>query len=153
MVAAIALGCGMIGRFVVERLLENGHEVTVVDLNIPEELSSNPKVTALVGDATQHIENFPPQSVIINMLPGRIGDKVRPQLLSAGHNIVDLAFTAEDPHIHQQLAVENNAVLLWDVGIAPGMSNMLAKKGEQALGHLNTLTIKVGGNPAAPDEG
>lgn len=153
MVAAIALGCGMIGRFVVERLLENGLEVTVVDLNIPEELSSNPKVTALVGDATQHIENFPPQSVIINMLPGRIGDKVRPQLLSAGHNIVDLAFTAEDPHIHQQLAVENNAVLLWDVGIAPGMSNMLAKKGEQALGHLNTLTIKVGGNPAAPDGG
>lgn len=151
MATAIALGCGLVGQFVVERLLEHGHEVTVVDLQIPEELSSNPMVKALVGDATQHIGNFPPQSVVINMLPGRVGDKVRPQLLSAGHNVVDLAFTAEDPHIHEQLAVENNAVLLWDVGIAPGMSNMLAKKGFDSLGHLETLTIKVGGNPAAPD--
>ena len=69
MATAIALGCGLVGQFVVERLLEHGHEVTVVDLQIPEELSSNPMVKALVGDATQHIENFPPQSVVINMLP------------------------------------------------------------------------------------
>ncbi|RJU82493.1 MAG: hypothetical protein DWC09_01925 [Candidatus Poseidoniales archaeon] len=148
---AIALGCGLVGQFVVERLLEHGHEVTVVDLQIPEELSTNPKVNALVGDVEQHLENFPPKSVVINMLPGRVGDKVRPQLLTAGHNVVDLAFTAEDPHVHEQLAVENNAVLLWDVGIAPGMSNMLAKKGFEELGHLDTLTIKVGGNPTTPD--
>jgi saccharopine dehydrogenase-like NADP-dependent oxidoreductase len=74
MATAIALGCGLVGQFVVERLLEHGHEVTVVDLQIPEELSSNPMVKALVGDATQHIGNFPPQSVVINMLPGRVGD-------------------------------------------------------------------------------
>ena len=85
------------------------------------------------------------------MLPGRIGDGVRPLLLKAGHQIVDLAFTAEDPSVHQQLAIENSAVLLWDIGIAPGISNMLAKKAVELLGPLESLSIKVGGNPTETD--
>jgi len=151
MAVAIALGCGLIGQFVIERLLEHGHLVTVLDLNIPEQLSSHPNVDAHEGDVFQHLAGLPPQSVVINMLPGRIGNGVRPLLLEAGHQVVDLAFTAEDPHQYQALAVKNNAVLLWDVGIAPGMSNMLAKKASEMLGELENITIKVGGNPAQPD--
>lgn len=151
MAVAIALGCGLIGQFVIERLLEYGHQVTVLDLKIPEQLASQPNVDARQGDVFQHLANLPPQSVVINMLPGRIGNGVRPLLLEAGHQVVDLAFTAEDPHQYQALAVQNNAVLLWDVGIAPGMSNMLAKKASELLGDLENLTIKVGGNPTLPD--
>lgn len=151
MASVIALGCGLIGQFVIERLLEYGHHVTVLDLNIPEHLASQPNIDARQGDVFQHIANLPPQSVVINMLPGRIGNGVRPLLLEAGHQVVDLAFTAEDPHQYQALAVRNNAVLLWDVGIAPGMSNMLAKKAQGILGDLENLTIKVGGNPTQPD--
>ncbi len=151
MASVIALGCGLIGQFVIERLLEYGHHVTVLDLNIPEHLASQPNIDARQGDVFQHIADLPPQSVVINMLPGRIGNGVRPLLLEAGHQVVDLAFTAEDPHQYQALAVRNNAVLLWDVGIAPGMSNMLAKKAQGILGDLENLTIKVGGNPTQPD--
>ena len=32
---AVALGSGLVGRFVIERLLEAGYEVTVIDLDIP----------------------------------------------------------------------------------------------------------------------
>ena len=151
MAEAIALGCGLIGQFVIERLLEYGHQVTVLDLKIPDHLANQPNVDARQGDVFQHIADLPPQSVVINMLPGRIGNGVRPLLLEAGHQVVDLAFTAEDPHQYQALAVQNNAVLLWDVGIAPGMSNMLAKKASEILGDLENLTIKVGGNPTQPD--
>jgi len=153
MAAAIALGCGLIGKFVIERLLEYGHKVTVLDLKIPEELKSQTNVDARQGDVFENIADLPPYSVVINMLPGRIGNSVRPLLLKAGHQVVDLAFTAEDPHQYQALAVDNNAVLLWDVGIAPGMSNMLAKKASEMLGELESITIKVGGNPAQPDSG
>ena len=151
MTAVIALGCGLVGRFVIERLLEYDHKVIVLDLNIPEELKQKEGVDARQGDVFENIVQLPQKSVVINMLPGRIGDRVRPILLKAGHQIVDLAFTAEDPHQHQQLAIDNDAVLLWDVGIAPGMSNMLAKKASKLLGHLETITIKVGGNPIQPD--
>ena len=153
MTSAIALGCGLVGRFVIERLLEYGHEVIVLDLNIPEELKVKEGIDARQGDVFENITQLPEKSVVINMLPGRIGDRVRPILLKAGHHVVDLAFTAEDPHQYQQLAVENGAVLLWDVGIAPGMSNMLAKKASELLGDLETVTIKVGGNPTKPDSG
>ena len=125
MAEAIALGCGLVGRFVIERLLEYGHKITVLDLKIPDELKVKKGIDARQGDVFENIAQLPQKSLVINMLPGRIGDRVRPLLLESGHQIIDLAFTAEDPHQYQQLAVENEAVLLWDVGIAPGMSNML----------------------------
>ena len=128
MAAVIALGCGLVGRFVIERLLESGHNVIVLDLKIPEELRTKEGIDARQGDVFENINQIPLKSVVINMLPGRIGDRVRPVLLKGGHQVVDLAFTAEDPQKHHQLAVQNDAVLLWDVGITPGMSNMLVKK-------------------------
>ena len=97
---AVALGSGLVGRFVIERLLEAHHTVTVIDLHVPEAFHSHPNVTVLEGDALAHIANLEPNQIVINMLPGRIGDAVRPELLRRRHQIVDLAFTAEDPHRH-----------------------------------------------------
>ena len=151
MAVAIALGCGLVGRFVIERLIDYGHHVIVLDLEIPEQLSSLENVESRQGDVFQNIADLPQHSVVINMLPGRIGNGVRPLLLERGHNVVDLAFTEQNPNQYQAIAVENGAVLLWDVGIAPGMSNMLAKKAVEILGDLERLTIKVGGNPIQPD--
>jgi lysine 6-dehydrogenase len=150
---AVALGSGLVGRFVIERLLEAGHEVTVIDLDIPTAFHANPRVHVKEGDAMAHIADLEPNQIVVNMLPGRIGDMVRPVLLEAGHQIVDLAFTAEDPHQHEPLAVANGSVLLWDVGIAPGISNMLVKQAFDAFGPLDTVSIKVGGNPTKMDDG
>ena len=150
---AVALGSGLVGRFVIERLLEAGHEVTVIDLHIPDAFHANPRVHVREGDAMAHIAELESNQIVVNMLPGRIGDMVRPVLLKAGHQIVDLAFTAEDPHQHEALAVANGSVLLWDVGIAPGISNMLVKQAFDAFGPLDTVSIKVGGNPTKMDDG
>jgi saccharopine dehydrogenase-like NADP-dependent oxidoreductase len=148
----VALGCGLVGRFVIERLIEAKHEVIVIDLTIPDSLRTNPLIEAKQGDALEHIKALEPNQTVVNMLPGRIGDLVRAPLLQGGHNVVDLAFTAEDPHRHQALAEANDSVLLWDVGIAPGISNMLVKQAYEALGPLNSVSIKVGGNPCQMDD-
>ena len=75
MAAVIALGCGLVGRFVIERLLENGHNVVVLDLNIPEDLKMKEGIDARQGDVFENINHIPQKSVVINMLPGRIGDR------------------------------------------------------------------------------
>lgn len=42
--------------------------------------------------------------------------------------------------------------MIWDIGIAPGLSNMLLAQAQRELGHLNDVSIHVGGNPTQPDE-
>ncbi|MBT4925042.1 MAG: hypothetical protein HON16_04760, partial [Euryarchaeota archaeon] len=121
----IALGCGLVGKFVIRKLLENGNSVTVVDLKIPTEIANLENVEPMEGDVFTIIDTLPHSKVVVNMLPGRIGDRVRPKLLESKHQIIDLAFTLEDPSKYSQLAKENDCSLLWDVGIAPGLSNML----------------------------
>lgn len=149
----IALGCGLVGKFVIKRLIENGNSVTVVDLKVPTEIATLEQVTTVEGDVFSIIESLPQNKVVVNMLPGRIGDRVRPKLIESGHQIIDLAFTLEDPIKYSELAKSNNCSLLWDVGIAPGLSNMLVKRGSKMLGELDVVHIKVGGNPSKIDSG
>nr|ANV79975.1 putative saccharopine dehydrogenase [uncultured Candidatus Thalassoarchaea sp.] len=149
----IALGCGLVGKFVIKRLIENGNSVTVVDLKVPTEIATLEQVTTVEGDVFSIIESLPQNKVVVNMLPGRIGDRVRPKLIESGHQIIDLAFTLEDPIKYSELAKNNNCSLLWDVGIAPGLSNMLVKRGSKMLGELDVVHIKVGGNPSKIDSG
>ena len=149
----IALGCGLVGKFVIKRLIENGNSVTVVDLKVPTEIAILEQVTTVEGDVFSIIESLPQNKVVVNMLPGRIGDRVRPKLIESGHQIIDLAFTLEDPIKYSELAKSNNCSLLWDVGIAPGLSNMLVKRGSKMLGELDVVHIKVGGNPSKIDSG
>ncbi|MEC8168255.1 MAG: saccharopine dehydrogenase C-terminal domain-containing protein, partial [Candidatus Thermoplasmatota archaeon] len=87
--------------------------------------------------------------LIVNMVPGSIGHDVLRVLHEQGHNIVDLSFSETTP---DQLPA-GPGVVLWDVGIAPGLSNMLVALAQRELGRLDKVSIKVGGNPAQPDDG
>ena len=66
--------------------------------------------------------------------------------------MADLAFTAEDPQTLDQLAKINHASLIYDVGIAPGLSNAILKAAETEWGTLDSGKIWVGGNPQQPDD-
>ena len=66
--------------------------------------------------------------------------------------MADLAFTAEDPIIYDELAKEHGSSLIYDVGIAPGLSNALLMDAQCRMGRLSSAKIWVGGNPQEPDE-
>ncbi|MAV44284.1 MAG: hypothetical protein CMA30_07410 [Euryarchaeota archaeon] len=151
MTKIFTLGCGLVGKFVARKLVEDGNTVTVIDLEIPDDIAQLKNIIPLEGDVFEIIDSIPKNQIIVNMLPGRIGDKVRPKLIQNGHQIIDLAFTLEDPVAYEEIAKQNQCVLLWDVGIAPGLSNMLVKKSENEIGDLNKIHIKVGGNPINKD--
>ena len=99
MTKIFTLGCGLVGKFVARKLVEDGNIVSVIDLKIPNEIAQLENIIPLEGDVFEIIDSIPKNQIIVNMLPGRIGDKVRPKLIQDGHQIVDLAFTLEDPEI------------------------------------------------------
>ena len=152
MTTIVALGCGLVGEFVVQRLVDDGHSVVAVDLHLPESIKKNTQIKPIEGDAKNYISSLKGDEIIINMLPGRIGHSIRKDLVVGGHNIVDLAFTAEDPQQFDELAKQHGSTMIWDIGIAPGLSNMLLAHAQRELGFLDKATIHVGGNPTEPDE-
>jgi len=147
----IALGCGLVGKFVVTKLSSLGYKIHVVDLVIPSEIKENSEISCEEGDVFQIVNDLPKAKVILNLLPGSIGETIRPILISQGNDIIDLAFTETEPSVHHQHALNNNCTLIWDVGIAPGLSNMIIKKEYNTDSQIKDVSIKVGGNPAKPD--
>ena len=148
----IALGCGLVGEYVIHRLADDGHQVTAVDIRIPTSLIERENVMSIEQDAHLFIESLEKDHVIVNMLPGRIGHNIRKPLIEGAHTIVDLAFTEEDPQTLDALAKAHDSTMIWDIGIAPGLSNMLLAKAQRELGSLDDVSIHVGGNPTEPDE-
>ena len=148
----VALGCGLVGEYVIHRLADDGYQVVAVDIHIPESLALRSEVTSIESDAQEYVASLKDKSIVINMLPGRIGHRIREHLVRGGHSIVDLAFTEEDPQTLDALAKEHKATMIWDIGIAPGLSNMLLAQAQRELGHLDDVSIHVGGNPTQPDE-
>ena len=152
MAEVCVLGGGLVGRFVAEHLHGRGRSVLLIDAAADAEIPSIPFKQMRVGaDIADHIEGAP---VVVNCLPGRIGHAVRHHLLSIdGMRLADLAFTVEDPRSLADLAAENGGVCIFDVGIAPGLSNLLLASAQQSMGPLETGSIRVGGNPLEPDDG
>ncbi|MEC8926772.1 MAG: saccharopine dehydrogenase C-terminal domain-containing protein [Candidatus Thermoplasmatota archaeon] len=147
------LGGGLVGRFVACTLHERDHQVMVIDAEpldgLPAEINC---IQSFVNPETIS-ENVSGFDVVVNCLPGRIGHAVRGPLLSIeGMSVADLAFTAEDPRMYNEMANETGSRLIYDVGIAPGLSNALLMSAQSESGPLESAKIWVGGNPQKPDE-
>ena len=135
------LGGGLVGSFVTRRLVESGFNVHLYDVVKRETPANFHLGDALISDHS-HAE------IIVNMLPGSLGNKMTSLLKNTGQRIVDLSFSESTP----DLLGDVSSTILWDVGIAPGLSNMLVASAFREFGSLDEVSIKVGGNPQQPDE-
>ena len=135
------LGGGLVGSFVTRKLHEAGMEVHLYDI-----VERETPATFHLGDASA--ADHSAADFVVNMVPGSIGHRVLKTLHREGHRIVDLSFSETTP---DQLPDGPGAVL-WDVGIAPGLSNMLVALAHREFGALDEVSVKVGGNPTEPDE-
>ena len=134
------LGGGLVGSFVTRKLFEVGFEVHLFDITPRETPATFHLLDATAADHS-------PADVVVNMVPGGIGHEVLKTLHQRGHRIVDLSFSETTP---DQLP-DGPGTVLWDVGIAPGLSNMLVALAHREFGRLDKVSIKVGGNPSLPD--
>ncbi len=141
----IILGSGRIGTaMALDLVQDNQFQVTVADIDgqklslmkqhrgihcIYQDLSDRKKLKKL-------IKNF---DLVIDALPGFMGFTVFQEVISAGKNIIDIAFFPEDPFVLHHLAVEMGVTALMDCGVAPGMSNLLVGYATSQLEETNDI--------------
>ena len=146
-------GAGLVGSYVIRYLAGKGHEVHAYDQQ-PYRVEGVPGVEVhyVEHDEYPHelIRGSVTDSFVINMLPGSIGHVCTTLLAEQPCALVDLSFSKFTPDRDEQKARDYGATILWDVGIAPGLSNMLSAHAYRKMGPLRDLKVWVGGNPTGP---
>ena len=152
----LVYGVGLVGGWVCSGL---PGRITVVDRDqdVLDRLSvrqADGTCVLVCADALEHARttDLSQYTLILNMLPGRIGGKLRERLISSGTSVVDIAFAEDIPPEWHEVARAAGTTFVHDVGIAPGLSNMLIAAASKEMGPLSKATIRVGGNPAEPDD-
>lgn len=155
---AIVLGAGMVGSVIAADLAATpGFDVTVSDIR-PSALaaaadrarSSGAQVRTLTADladpaAVQRL--VAPFDIVLGALASRIGLQTLRAVIDAGKHYCDISFMAQDATELDALARSRNVTAIVDMGVAPGMSNLLAGAAAAALDPCEQLEIYVGGLP------
>lgn len=149
----IVLGGGLIGGAVAKDLAgDEDFEVSIADINEKSlnKLASEAKLTKVVADLSNSevIKKIvSDQDIVIGCLPGVLGFSMLRSVIEAGENVVDISFMAENPLALDELAKKNKVTAVVDMGLAPGMSNMIVGYVDSLLDETESALVLVGGLP------
>jgi len=149
----LVLGAGLVGGPMAIDLARNGEfEVTSADL-------SNEALLRLAGingiktvqadlDNAETLKSLVRENdLVISAVPGFMGFRTLERIIECGKNVVDIAFFPEDMFLLDAKAREMNVTAICDIGVAPGMSNVLIAYGASKLDTLEKGITYVGGLP------
>jgi lysine 6-dehydrogenase len=85
--------------------------------------------------------------LVVSAVPGYLGFQTLKIIIEGGKNVVDIAFFPEDLFELEELAIKKGVIAVSDIGVAPGMSNMLTAYGSRQLDKTEKVRIFVGGLP------
>ncbi len=148
----IVLGAGLIGKPLATDLVNDvDFDVAIADINWKslENIDHNKLVKRHV-DLSEHSElrkviaDF---DLVVNAVPGFMGFQTLKSVIEAGKDCVDIAFYPEDVLALKGLAAEKGVRVISDIGVAPGMSNLLAGYAASQLDEVDQIDIFVGGLP------
>lgn len=147
----IVLGAGMVGSAMAIDMTKN-HKVTLTDINanVLENIKkNNPALSTQALDVTnkEALQNtVKPFDLVINAVPGFLGFNTLKSLIEVGMNVIDIAFFPENSLELDALAKEKNVTVIVDVGVAPGMDNVLLGYYNEKM-KLTDFECLVGGLP------
>lgn len=159
-------GVGLVGSYVARKFAESGFSVHAYDPQ-PHRVMGSPGIEVhhlepdedpidlmLELESSSDANKFDSdRDIVVNMLPGDIGHSSTTSLAELPWRTVDLSFSEFTPDRDDEKAKEYGAKILWDTGIAPGLSNMLLSLAYGEMGPLKNGEVRVGGNPTGPTEG
>ena len=166
MVTVHCLGVGLVGSYVAKKLVDSGFNVHAYD-PYPDRVTGIDRIeTHRLGpeedpvnlimrliSSPDGIDFDPNKDIVVNMLPGDIGHTSTSALAELPWRVVDLSFSQFTPDRDHAKAKNSGSTILWDTGIAPGLSNMLLSLAYKEMGDLRNGVVRVGGNPTIPSSG
>lgn len=149
----LVLGAGLVGGPIAMDLARNGEfEVTSADLSLEvlDRLASIAGISTVQANL-DNVEVLKPlvekHDLIISAVPGFMGFRTLERIIECGKNAVDIAFFPEDMFALDSKARQMNVTAICDMGVAPGMSNVLIGYGASKLDSLEKGITYVGGLP------
>lgn len=148
----VVLGAGRVGGAIVRDLSqEEDFSITVVDLDpqamerlegfgvetVLSDLSSPDSVGEAVKDA----------DLVVGCVPGFMGYQTVETVLEVGKPVVDISFFEEDAFGLDALARKAGVPCLVDCGVAPGLTNLILGRMEEALDETRSFKALIGGLP------
>ncbi|HNS17941.1 MAG TPA: saccharopine dehydrogenase C-terminal domain-containing protein [Bacteroidales bacterium] len=149
----IVLGAGLVGGPMAMDLAKDPDlMVTVVDRQkiSLDRLGTDFKGTCITSDLSDHenlLKLIQDQDIVLNAVPGYLGFATLQTIIEAGKNAVDIAFSPEDVFELDDRAKNKGVTAVVDMGVAPGMSNLLTGYAVSMLDATEKVTIYVGGLP------
>ena len=152
----LVIGAGMVGGYIARFLSQDlGHRVGVADAD-PRALDRLPQTPGLekhvldLAHEKKALSLAREHDILVCALPGRFSPMVKALALEAGRHLVDITSGGENPLDLHEAAREKNLILAVDMGVAPGISNMLAGMGYGIMDTCQSIRILVGGLPQHP---
>lgn len=149
----LVLGAGLVGGPIALDLARNGEfEVTSADRSADSlaRLQGVSGITTVQADLdnTETLKSLVKEhDLVISAVPGFMGFRTLERVIECGKNVVDIAFFPEDMFLLDSRAKEMNVTAICDIGVAPGMSNVLIGYGASMLDTLEKGITYVGGLP------
>ncbi|MCH2101200.1 MAG: saccharopine dehydrogenase NADP-binding domain-containing protein [Planctomycetes bacterium] len=148
----LVLGAGMVGSEMVRDVAQR-HKVLATDFSAAalEPLASVANVTtepldctvsAAVKAAANQVD------AIICAVPGALGFKTLKALIETGAKVADISFFPEDALELDALAKQTGAVAVTDIGVAPGLHNLILGYHDAHM-EVHRFECVVGGLPVA----
>jgi saccharopine dehydrogenase-like NADP-dependent oxidoreductase len=150
MAKIIVIGAGMVGSAMARDLAVN-HQVTSADRNTEAlgKLNSEFGISALTLDVTDKAALQSAVSafdLVVCAVPGFLGFRTLRWIIEAGKNVVDISFFPENSLELDALAKEHGVTALVDIGVAPGVDNLILGYYNERM-KLDTFECLVGGLP------
>lgn len=148
----IVLGGGLVGRHIAVDLSKD-HQVTCIDLQNLESFFEGTNVCFKAYPIQEdNVETLTEQfDIVVSALPGKIGYNILRTLASCGRSVVDISFMEQDPTDLKQLAEQNNATIVTDMGVAPGLCGVWLAREVPQIKNITHVKIMVGGIPLEPE--
>ncbi|MEI7663667.1 MAG: saccharopine dehydrogenase C-terminal domain-containing protein [Bacteroidota bacterium] len=151
----IVLGAGLVGApMAIDLSNDPGFSVTVADISAAalQKLTtrSGSAIATVVADLSEPAtvaRLVAGHDMVINAVPGFMGFQTLKAIIGAGKNVVDIAFFIEDPFELDELAKQMNVTAIMDMGVAPGMCNVLIGYADHLLDETQNILYMVGGLP------
>lgn len=158
MANVVVMGCGMVGSVMATDLArEPGLKVTAVDANPEARARASERAKRLgvpltvaeadLGSASEIRRLLTTADLACGAMASRLAFAALKTVIEAGKPYCDISFMGEDAWDLDELAKTKGVTAVVDIGVAPGMSHVLAARAAADLDVCHSVAMYVGGLP------